>query len=106
LTTYDSATYFPNSTPGGIPFLDWGGAFVSSGGLYSPAVITPQSGSTYIPLNWSEIVNTLSLPSTGAGQAILGAANYDTAAICKMTHDKDTAVCSLPLIKQAEKLLP
>jgi hypothetical protein len=117
LSTYDVAKYFPGAVKasggsgGWIPFFDWGGKFVESGGLYSPGVITlgaegskPWLG--WHPFTWSQITATFGITSQGPGQAILGAANFDTAAICDMTNNQPASVCNTSLIKQAQKELP
>jgi hypothetical protein len=110
-TTYDTTKYFPGGTNGGIPFIDWGGVLVSSGSAYLPSVINPGDSTNYQgwhPFSWDQIIATLKLPvaSTGAGQAILGAANVYTAAICEMTHGQPGSVCATPVIKQAQAELP
>jgi thiol-disulfide isomerase/thioredoxin len=102
---YDGPPYLPSASLGGIPFLDWGGKYVSSGAVYSPEVINNGNSTTsagWHPLSWDQIVATLSSPTGGPGQAVLGAANLYTAAICEMTHNQPTSICSLSVIKQAE----
>lgn len=113
LTTYDTEKYFPQdasaqATEGWIPFMDWGGHFVESGGLYDPGVINPGNSQTgpWHPLTWDQIIATLQLPNTGAGQAILGSANVYTAAICDMTGNKPGNVCNTTVIREAQKELP
>jgi thiol-disulfide isomerase/thioredoxin len=112
-TTYDSLKYFPNNqggTGGWIPFFDFGGKFVASGSLYSINLINPgpASGPWSTPLSWQSIVATFKRPDVAGspGQAILGAANIDTAAICDMTGNKPASVCGSAAIKQAEAVLP
>ena len=116
-TKYDTAKYFPaavessGGTSGWIPFFDWGGKFVESGGLYSPGLITLGSEGSkpwlgWHPLTWSEIIKTFTVPTSGTGQAILGAANYYTAAICDITNNKPASICNTALMRQAEKGLP
>ncbi len=106
-STYDSVTYFP-STPGGggIPFLDWGGKYVSSGSLYAPNLINLGNSNNALgwhPMSWQQIIDNIdSKPLTPAGEAILGAANVYTGAICDMTHGRPGAICKAPVIKQAE----
>jgi hypothetical protein len=107
-TTYDGAPYFTAST-GGIPFLDWAGKYVSSGSLYQPNVITLGDSTNSLgwhPLTWQEIITALSVPTSGPGQAILGAANLYTAAICQMTGGQPASVCTTPTITQATAELP
>ena len=57
-------------------------------------------------LTWDQIIATFQLPTTGAGQAILGSANVYTAAICDMTGNKPGNICNTTLIKQAQAELP
>jgi len=107
---YDFPPYF--SSQGGIPFLDWGGHFVSSGALYSPSTINlggnnanPALG--WHPLSWQQIIDNIEdTPLTPVGQAILGTANVYTGAICEMTGGKPASICNTPVIQQAEKELP
>jgi hypothetical protein len=107
-TTYDTAPYF--QTTGGIPFLDWGGVWVSSGSLYLPNTINLGDSTTALgwhPMSWQEIINNIqATPLTPAAEAILGSANLYTGAICTMTHGKPGSVCDTPVVKQAEKALP
>jgi hypothetical protein len=108
-STYDTLKYFPKAqTPGGIPFIDWGGLRVSSGAVYSPNVInagTSTNSQGWHPLTWAQIVAALGIPSSGPGQAILGAATVYTAAICDMTHNSPASVCVAPAIKTAQAAL-
>ena len=114
VTTYDTLKYFPNNqgngTGGWIPFFDFGGKFVASGSPYSINSINPgpASGPWPTPLSWQSIVATFKHPEVAGspGQAILGAANIDTAAICDMTGNKPAPVCGSAAVKQAEAALP
>ena len=80
LTKYDSA----NS--GAIPFLDFGNRFTSVGATYDPAVLKG--------LDWNQIAADLHDPATKVGKAVLGAANYMTAVLCKLTNDKPATACT------------
>lgn len=103
-STYDTSPYF--QTQGGIPFLDWGGRFVSSGSVYAPSLINLGNSTNALgwhPMSWQEIIaNIESKPLTPAGQAILGSASLYTGAICEMTHGSPASVCRTPVIKQTE----
>jgi hypothetical protein len=108
-STYDTTTYFPEGTTGGIPFLDWGGRYVSQGVVYSPNVINAGNSTNakgWTPMTWDQIVAALKNSSTTQAQAIFGGANVYTAAICEMTHNAPRSVCSTPVIAQVEKELP
>jgi hypothetical protein len=43
---------------------------------------------------WSQIAATLRNPRNMTGQAILGTANYITAAICRLTGDQPASICT------------
>ena len=48
---------------------------------------------------WSQIAAALRNPASPAGQAILGAANYMTAAICQLTGDQPARACT-PMVRK------
>jgi hypothetical protein len=80
LAKYDSAYQ------GSIPFLDFGNKYLSVGASYDPGVL---SG-----LTWSQIASDLHAPNSPVGKAVLGAANYLTAAICGLTKDTPATACT------------
>ena len=80
LDKYDAAQQ------GAIPFIDYGNKFTSIGASYNPAVL---SG-----LTWAQIANDLHNPSSPVAQAVLGVANYSTAAVCVLTHDQPASACT------------
>ena len=80
LNKYDAAQQ------GAIPFIDYGNKFVSIGASYNPAVL---SG-----LTWAQIANDLHNPTSPVAQAVLGVANYSTAAVCALTHDQPASACT------------
>ena len=71
---------------GAIPFIDYGNKFVSIGASYNPAVLAG--------LTWAQIANDLHNPSSPVAQAVLGVANYSTAAVCALTHDQPASACT------------
>jgi hypothetical protein len=71
---------------GAIPFIDFGNKFLSVGASYDPAVL---SG-----LTWAQIANDLHNPASPVAQAVLGVANYSTAAVCVLTHDQPASACT------------
>ena len=81
----------------GYPFIDFGGKIVLTGPLYNPAVLKG--------LTWSQISNQLSNPNSTVTKNVLGAANYVTAAICKMTNDTPSTVCKAGAIPAIESKL-
>ena len=86
LAKYDAAPYVASADAGSIPFIDYGGKYLTVGASYNPQVL---SG-----LTWSQIAADLSTPSSPVAQAINGTANYMTAAICKMTGNQPASACT------------
>lgn len=68
------------------PFIYFGGKYMITSPIYDPQVL---QGKT-----WAQIAAALHDPSSAIAQGALGAANYMTAAICKMTGDQPASVCS------------
>jgi hypothetical protein len=95
VTTYDAPPYVTST--GSIPFIDFGGKYVISGSTYSPSVL---QGQTY-----DQIGSALSNPSNAISQGAVGAANTITAAICQMTGNKPSSVCSTPSMQSLETKL-
>ena len=71
---------------GAIPFIDYGNKYVSVGASYDPGVLQG--------LSWSQIAADLRTPSSSVAQGVLGTANYATAAICGITGDQPSTVCT------------
>jgi hypothetical protein len=82
---YDTGPFVPGS--GALPFVDVGNRLVVSGsGIgFSPGVFQGQS--------MAEVAGDLSEPSNADAQAVLGAANTLSAAICATTGGKPVSVC-------------
>ena len=95
LSTYDVAPYTTQS--GSIPFIDIANQYIISGASYSPQDL--QS------LQWKDIANNLSDPTSTVGKDILGTANYMTAGICKTTHQQPGSVCNTDVIQKIEQSL-
>lgn len=98
LATYDAPPYTDAQSAGAIPFVDIGGTYVLSGAGYSPQVLQG--------LTRDQIAAKLSNPSDPVTQAIVGHANYLTAAICVATQNKPAEVCSESTIQAIEQQLP
>jgi hypothetical protein len=94
VTIYDAAPYVPATAAGSIPFVDFGGKFLISGATYDPGVLQGKTA--------AQIAAALATPSDTISQAVLGTANTITAAVCELTTDQPTAVCSTPAIQQLE----
>ena len=78
LTKYDNG--------GSIPFIDYGNKYTSIGASYDPGVLNG--------LTWSEIAADLHNPASPVAKAVLGTANYMTAAICRLTGNQPASACT------------
>jgi hypothetical protein len=92
MNKYDAPPY--QSSAGGIPFIDFGGKYLISGVTYSPAVL---QGKTY-----SQIADALSDPNSAIAKGAIGAANAMIAAICSITNNQPSNVCSSSTIQSIE----
>jgi hypothetical protein len=88
-----------DSTSQGVsyPFIDFANKVVITGPLYDPAVLKG--------LTWSQIASQLKDPTSQVAMNVNGAANYVTAAICKMTSNKPASVCAAAPIPAIESKL-
>jgi thiol-disulfide isomerase/thioredoxin len=83
---------------GYIPFLDIGNKYAQVGNL-TPLSPTLLSGKT-----WAEVAAAMSEPTSAIGKAIIGNANYETAAICEQTGNLPATACT-PAIQKLESSL-
>src|SRR5215831_774263 len=87
LTKYDVPPYVPSGSQGAIPFIYFGGKYIIAGASYSPQVLAG--------LSWSKIASEVkNNPNGDVAKAIVGTANYMTAAICKMTGNQPASACT------------
>jgi hypothetical protein len=87
LTKYDVPPYVPSGSQGAIPFIYFGGKYIIAGASYSPQVLAG--------LSWSKIASEVkNNPSSDVAKAVVGTANYITAAICKMTGNQPASACT------------
>jgi Domain of unknown function (DUF929) len=93
LNKYDAPPYVPSASAGSIPFMDLGGRYLISGASYSYTLLQGQS--------WSQIAAALHDPSSPIAQGADGAANYLTAAICKLTGNQPVSACT-PVVRSLE----
>jgi hypothetical protein len=84
LDQYDVAEYFPDNA-GTLPFLDFGNKFVVAGPSYDPAVLAG--------LSREQIAADLKDATKPTTKAVVGAANYLTAAICAIDGQRPASVC-------------
>jgi hypothetical protein len=96
LATYDVPPY--TTQAGGVPFMSYGNQYVTTSGLYVPSMLQN--------LDWQQISSQLNDPNSDATKAIVGGANLQTAAICKLTNNQPGDVCGTSVIQQLEATLP
>jgi len=96
LNTYDAPPYTTQS--GGIPFTDIANQYIMTGASYNPQDLQN--------LQWQDIANSLSDPTSQVAKDILGTANYMTAAICMTTHQQPGSVCNTEMIQKIQQSLP
>jgi len=82
---------------GSFPFIDFGNKLMQSGSGYTdqPLVLAG--------LTAQEIASDLHNAKSPVAQAEDGSANYFTAAICSMTGNQPSSVCSASYVKAAQK---
>jgi thiol-disulfide isomerase/thioredoxin len=97
-TVFDQQPYSasPAGEPG-YPFLDIAGRFVLYQTSYDPAILQG--------LSWKQIAADIGDAQSPVAQAIVGNANYLTAAICVATGNQPAAVCSTATIQTMEAAL-
>lgn len=100
VTKYDAPKYIPTETAddaGSIPFISFGNQVLIAGSSYTPATL---SG-----LSRSAIAADLSDPTNPVTAAIIATANYQTAAICHLTNQQPSNVCTSPGVAAAQKAM-
>jgi Domain of unknown function (DUF929) len=86
IAKYDAPPYVASASKGAIPFVYFGGHYLITGASALPSVLTGKS--------WATIASSLHDPSTSVAKAVNGTANFITAAICKMTSNQPSNVCT------------
>jgi len=97
---YDTSTYIPGETAnddGSIPYMSYGNKFLVAGASYTPQ--------TLANLSRSQIAGGLSEATNPVTQAIISSANYQTAAICVLTHNQPATVCASSGVMAAKKVM-
>ncbi|HVC72059.1 MAG TPA: DUF929 family protein [Acidimicrobiales bacterium] len=97
LTSQESKLWAKYDNPEGFPFLDIGNKYFVLNPSYNPAVL---SG-----LDQQDIASKLKNPKDPVTQDIVGTSNYITAAICAVTGQKPSSVCSAPVVAKAAHAL-
>jgi Domain of unknown function (DUF929) len=88
--------YEPDPQTRGYPFTDIGNRYMVTV-LYDP---TSMTGKT-----WGQIAAALHDPTSPVARDVLGAANYLSAAICRVTGGAPASVCSSPGVKAVQGTL-
>jgi hypothetical protein len=96
LTKYDAPPYVSSADAGAIPFIYFGGKYLSIGASYDATVLSGKS--------WTQIASALNDPNSAIAKAIGGTANYITAAICKMTGNQPASACTSTVQSLENKL--
>lgn len=94
---YDFPPYVPASEQGSIPFVDFGNKLIGLGAFVDPSILQG--------LSHTEIARDIANTASPLSRTILSAANYYTAAICELTHDRPGSVCKMSAVRQAHSQL-
>jgi hypothetical protein len=94
LRSYDVAPY---AHPGLLPFIDVANKMVVSGSSFSPGLLGG--------LSMQQIATGLADPTSQTADALLGAANQLTAAICAATTEQPAIVCGTPAVVSTSESL-
>lgn len=86
LTRYDGPPYTSAQNAGSIPFVNMGNRYLVIGASFNAGILQG--------LSWNQIAARLHSPSTPVAQAVLGAANYITAGLCRLTGERPGDVCT------------
>jgi Domain of unknown function (DUF929) len=78
-----------------IPFIDIGNKYIQVGNL------APLDPSLLAGKTWAQVGAAMNDPSSALGKAIIGNANYMTAAICKLTSNQPATACT-PTIQKLQ----
>lgn len=95
-STYNIPPY--TTQAGGIPFMSYGNQYVTTSTIFVPTMLQG--------LTWQQIAAKLNDPNSDVTKAIVGGANEQTAAICKLTNNQPGNVCNATEIQQLEAKLP
>jgi thiol-disulfide isomerase/thioredoxin len=96
ISKYDAPPYVPSADQGAIPFVDYGGKYLSIGASYDPGVLQG--------LTWAQITADLHDPSSPVAKGVLGTANFMTAALCELTGNQPATACT-PTVRSLQSHL-
>ncbi len=97
---YDTSKFIPGlsaSDGNPIPFMTFDNKFLVSGASYSPDTLTN--------LSRTAIATGLSDPTSPVTDAIIASANYQSAAICSLTNNQPSSVCTSPGVMAAKSAM-
>jgi hypothetical protein len=100
LTKYDSSKYIKgltSSEDGSIPFITFANEFLVAGASYNPQTLAGSSR--------NNIAGALDNATSPVTQAIIASANYQTAAICSITRQQPSSVCTSSGVQAAAKAM-
>ena len=83
---------------GSIPWQTWGGVATVDGGSFNGQMLVGKSH--------AEIAEAMKDPNSDIAKAVIGAANVQSAQICKLTKNQPAKVCNSAGVKAAAKQLP
>ncbi len=96
-TSAQQALWAKYDPPGDtFPFIDIGNRYIAET-TYNPQVLQG--------LSWSQIATDLHSPSSAVAQGAIGSANLFTAAICKITGNAPSSVCTAAPIPALQRQL-
>ncbi len=97
-TTAQQQTQAAYDPQGYIPFIDFGNKYVQVGNIspLSPTLLTGKS--------WEQVATAMNEPTSSIGQAEDANANYETAAICKLTNNQPATACTATIQKLEDTL--
>lgn len=102
VNTYDGPPYLSAQYAGGFPFMDFGNKYLILGASYDPSVLrTDPTNTSSTPLSQQQIASQLSTENS-ISKDVLGVANYFTAAVCSLTNNQPSSVCSNSSIQSIE----
>lgn len=91
VATYDAPPYVPETSRGAVPWLDVANRYVMAGSGYPAQLLAG--------LNWAQIAERLSDARDPVTRAVVGNANWITAAICRTTGMSPDTVCNAPAVR-------
>jgi hypothetical protein len=93
---YDAPPY--TSQAGGIPFFSIANQYIQTNAGYDASLLNG--------LTWQQIGDKLSDPNDPVTKAVVGEANYLTAAVCTTASQQPASVCKSATIQQIQSQLP